>query len=141
MLFPGTDPTPTIEALGKKFGLTEANGKFVNISMGQGQEQMAVAALNKCAKEGGWIMLQNIHLMQDWLPLLERALELIDDFAHDDFRCILTSEPPGALQGPLCLRSTFLQPWRFCPHGKVKLSSWLSCGDSCASWPFPALSL
>merc|ERR1719421_1563489 len=80
VLFPGTDPTPVIEALGRKLGITEANGKFVNISMGQGQETVAINALNKTAKEGGWIMLQNIHLMQGWL---------------------LTSEPPSALYGPL----------------------------------------
>ncbi|CAK9037426.1 unnamed protein product [Durusdinium trenchii] len=53
------------------------------------------------AKEGGWIMLQNIHLMQAWLKDLERALEVIEEFVHDDFRCFLTSEPPGVMQGKL----------------------------------------
>lgn len=101
VLFPGTDPTPTIEHLGRRLGITEANGKLVNISMGQGQEQVAVNALNKSAKEGGWIMLQNIHLMQNWLKTLERGLELVEEFASPDFRCILTSEAPSALQGPL----------------------------------------
>ncbi len=101
MLFPGTDPTPTIEALGRKLNITEANGKFVNISMGQGQEQVAINALNKSAKEGGWVMLQNIHLMQGWLKTLERGLEIVEEIAHVDFRCILTSEPPSALYGPL----------------------------------------
>ncbi len=57
VLFPGTDPTPTIETLGRRLGITEANGKFVNISMGQGQEQVAVNALNKIAKEGGTCLL------------------------------------------------------------------------------------
>ncbi len=46
-------------------------------------------------------MLQNIHLMQGWLKTLERSLELIEEFAAPDFRCILTSEPPSALYGPL----------------------------------------
>merc|ERR1719421_1828970 len=101
VLFPGTDPTPVIEALGRKLGITEANGKFVNISMGQGQETVAINALNKVAKEGGWIMLQNIHLMQGWLKTLERGLEMIEEFAVPEFRCILTSEPPSALYGPL----------------------------------------
>jgi len=101
VLFPGVDPTPTIEALGKKLQITEANGRLVNISMGQGQETIALNALTKSAKEGGWIMLQNIHLMQDWLKQLERALEIIEEFSHDEFRCFLTSEPPGAMQGRL----------------------------------------
>lgn len=46
-------------------------------------------------------MLQNIHLMQAWLKDLERALEVIEEFASDDFRCFLTSEPPGPMQGRL----------------------------------------
>ena len=29
-------------------------------------------------------MLQNIHLMQAWLKDLERALEVIEEFVHDD---------------------------------------------------------
>merc|ERR1719428_2230910 len=101
VLFPGTDPTPTVEALARKLGITEANGRLVNISMGQGQEQVALNALNKGAKDGSWIMLQNIHLMQVWLKQLERCLEIIEEFSSPEFRCILTSEPPSALQGPL----------------------------------------
>jgi hypothetical protein len=29
-------------------------------------------------------MLQNIHLMQAWLKDLERALEVIEEFVHDE---------------------------------------------------------
>lgn len=101
VLFPGTDPTPTIEALGRKLQITEANGRLVNISMGQGQETVALNALVKGAKEGGWVLLQNIHLMQAWLKQLERQLEIIEEFSHAEFRCFLTSEPPGAMQGRL----------------------------------------
>jgi len=101
VLFPGTDPTPTVEAIAKSLGITEANGRLVNISMGQGQEQVALNALNKGAKDGSWIMLQNIHLMQSWLKQLERCLEIVEEFAHPEFRCVLTSEPPSALQGVL----------------------------------------
>jgi dynein heavy chain, axonemal len=36
VLFPGVDPTPQVENIGHKFDITIANGKFVNISMGQG---------------------------------------------------------------------------------------------------------
>mmetsp|Transcript_146756 Transcript_146756/g.471049 ORF Transcript_146756/g.471049 Transcript_146756/m.471049 type:complete len:4209 (+) Transcript_146756:103-12729(+) len=101
VLFPGVDPTSTIEALGRQKGFLESNGKLVNISMGQGQEKVAIDALNKSAQGGGWIMLQNIHLMQDWLKELERGLEIVEEFAHEDFRAFLTSEPPGAMQGRL----------------------------------------
>eukprot|EP00928_Gymnodinium_smaydae_P090374 TRINITY_DN7418_c1_g1_i1.p1 TRINITY_DN7418_c1_g1~~TRINITY_DN7418_c1_g1_i1.p1 ORF type:complete len:1913 (-),score=434.08 TRINITY_DN7418_c1_g1_i1:413-5788(-) len=101
VLFPGTDPTPIVENFARKLGHTEMNGRLVNISMGQGQETVAIQALTRVAKEGGWVMLQNIHLMQAWMTRLERNLELIEEFAHPDFRCVLASEPPSQLQGPL----------------------------------------
>ncbi|CAJ1438602.1 unnamed protein product, partial [Effrenium voratum] len=101
VLFPGVDPTSMIEACAGRLGLGEGNGKLANISMGQGQENVAINAVNKAARDGNWVLLQNIHLMQDWLKQLERVLELIEEFVHQDFRCILTSEPPSVLQGPL----------------------------------------
>ena len=77
-------------------GFTTENTKFVNISMGQGQEALAQAALTRLSTSGGWLMLQNVHLMQSWLPLLERQLEVISDggAAHPDFRCFISAEPP-----------------------------------------------
>ena len=35
VLFPGVDPTNSVERLGESFGCTSDNGKFINISMGQ----------------------------------------------------------------------------------------------------------
>merc|ERR1719183_2230956 len=53
VLFPGTDPTPAVEGMANALGCSDSNGKFVNISMGQGQEQIAISALRKRAEEGG----------------------------------------------------------------------------------------
>jgi len=39
-------------------------------------------------------MLQNCHLMQSWLPKLERLLEIVQENAHPDFRCFVSAEPP-----------------------------------------------
>lgn len=63
--------------------------------MGQGQEKGAEDALARAAKEGHWIMLQNIHLMVEWAKKLEMKLESACLTAHEDFRCFLSSEPPG----------------------------------------------
>jgi dynein heavy chain len=97
VLFPGVDPTPVVENMAKRLGI-EADGnagkRFINISMGQGQEQIALNALSAAAKDGGWVMLQNVHLMQTWLKSLERTLESLEHNSHPDFRCILSSEPP-----------------------------------------------
>ena len=62
--------------------------------MGQGQEKPAEAVVETFAKNGGWVMLQNCHLMQSWVPKLERLLEVVQENAHPDFRCFFSAEPP-----------------------------------------------
>jgi dynein heavy chain len=94
VLFPGVDPGEDIERLGNKLGFTEANGRYVSISMGQGQEKNAENVLDRFTREGGWAFLQNVHLMQSWLPILERKLEIAAEDGHEDFRCFVTAEPP-----------------------------------------------
>jgi len=49
VLFPGVDPTPDVELVGAKYGKTSEEKTFTNISMGQGQEQIAMNALKDCA--------------------------------------------------------------------------------------------
>jgi dynein heavy chain, axonemal len=69
-------------------------GTFKNISMGQGQEKPAEKVVETYAKSGGWVMLQNCHLMQSWVPALERLLEIVSENAHPTFRCFISAEPP-----------------------------------------------
>jgi dynein heavy chain len=94
VLFPGVDPTPDVERLGNELGFTADKGNYINISMGQGQEQTAEQSLDNFAKNGGWVFLQNVHLMSSWLPSLERKLEICAEMGHDDFRCFISAEPP-----------------------------------------------
>jgi dynein heavy chain len=46
------------------------------------------------AKAGGWVLLQNVHLMQSWLVHLERKLDALADVADVKFRCFISAEPP-----------------------------------------------
>lgn len=95
VLFPGTDPTPDVERIGAVSNKLMVDGTLVNISMGQGQEEIAIRALKDCGKNGKWIMIQNTHLMIDWMKIFERELEMvIEDNCHEDFRCFISSEPP-----------------------------------------------
>lgn len=94
VLFPGVDPTPWVEELGASLNITMANGQLANISMGQGQERPAEATLERMAKAGGWVLLQNVHLMQSWLVTLERKLEALTETADIRFRCFISAEPP-----------------------------------------------
>ncbi|CAM9857395.1 unnamed protein product, partial [Ectocarpus fasciculatus] len=62
--------------------------------MGQGQEKPAEGVVERFARDGGWVLLQNCHLMQSWVPSLERLLEIVQQGAHDTFRCFISAEPP-----------------------------------------------
>ena len=95
VLFPGIDPTKDVEELGAKMNKSIAAGTFINIPMGQGQEDRANKMLEECAQEGKWIMLQNLHLMQKWIKRFENDLERVSQTAHPDFRCFISSEPPA----------------------------------------------
>jgi dynein heavy chain len=56
VLFPGVDPTPEVELVGADNGKTIADGSFINISMGQGQEDYAIKTLKEAGKAGNWCM-------------------------------------------------------------------------------------
>jgi dynein heavy chain len=56
VLFPGVDPTPDVEFIGKMNKKIINDGTFINISMGQGQEENAIKALKDAGKAGNWVM-------------------------------------------------------------------------------------
>jgi dynein heavy chain len=39
------------------------------------------------------VFLDNLHLMQAWIPRLERKLETASESAHPNFRCFFSAEP------------------------------------------------
>eukprot|EP00879_Flechtneria_rotunda_P021343 GHRR01022494.1.p1 GENE.GHRR01022494.1~~GHRR01022494.1.p1 ORF type:complete len:925 (+),score=321.59 GHRR01022494.1:1101-3875(+) len=93
ILFPGYSPSKEIEQYAAKVGKTVEAGNLTLISMGQGQEGPAEAVLDKYICEGGWVFLDNVHLMQGWIPRLERKLEVAAETAHPGFRCFFSAEP------------------------------------------------
>ncbi|CAK8694647.1 unnamed protein product [Clavelina lepadiformis] len=93
ILSPGVDPLKDVEKLGKKLGFTLDNKKFHNVSLGQGQEVVAEAALDVAAEQGHWVVLQNIHLVAKWLMTLQNKLEKHSVGSHNDFRVFMSAEP------------------------------------------------
>ncbi|KAF1569339.1 UNVERIFIED_CONTAM: Dynein heavy chain 9, axonemal, partial [Eudyptes robustus] len=93
ILSPGVDPLKDVEKQGKKLGYTFNNRNFHNVSLGQGQEVVAEQALDLAAKEGHWVILQNIHLVAKWLSSLEKKLEQHSEGSHKDFRVFISAEP------------------------------------------------
>ena len=92
VLLPGVYPTAWVEEYGTRMGCTAVVGKFLNLSMGQGQEKTAEQAIKKMNSAGGWVFLQNIHLMTAWMPKLVEILDTLEP--HDGFRMFLSTEAP-----------------------------------------------
>ncbi|KAL9650835.1 hypothetical protein ABK040_001885 [Willaertia magna] len=75
ILSPGVDPLKAVEKLGEKLGFSGTNHKFKNVSLGEGQTLVAEYALENAFSNGGWVMLNNLHLTPEWLPALEKKLD------------------------------------------------------------------
>ncbi|XP_041830036.1 dynein heavy chain 9, axonemal-like isoform X1 [Melanotaenia boesemani] len=99
ILSPGVDPLKDVEKHGKKLGYTFDNNNFHNVSLGQGQEVIAEQALHLAAKNGHWVILQNIHLVARWLGTLEKLLEQHAAGSHDSFRVFVSAEPSSTREG------------------------------------------
>lgn len=88
-----------VEDLGRRLNFTSDNQNFHNVSLGQGQETVAEQAMDIAAKNGHWVVLQNIHLVKKWLPLLEKKLEVAAEGSHSDYRMFMSAEPASTPAG------------------------------------------
>uniref|UniRef100_A0A1B0CJW6 Cytoplasmic dynein 2 heavy chain 1 n=1 Tax=Lutzomyia longipalpis TaxID=7200 RepID=A0A1B0CJW6_LUTLO len=83
----GTDPSKDLSGY-----VTEKMSpeKFIEISMGKGQEQSSLQAVRRAAESGSWVCLKNIHLLPKWIKSLETELAALSP--HKDFRLWLICE-------------------------------------------------
>ncbi|XP_074539499.1 dynein axonemal heavy chain 11 isoform X2 [Halichoeres trimaculatus] len=93
ILSPGVDPLKDVEKLGLKLGFSIDQGSLHNVSLGQGQEEVAERILKDASKLGHWVILQNVHLVARWLPSLDALLETEVVDSHPTFRVFITGEP------------------------------------------------
>ncbi|KAM9801492.1 cytoplasmic dynein 2 heavy chain 1 [Neosynchiropus ocellatus] len=103
IISPGADPSQELAELAAE---TVGSDQYHEISMGQGQADVALAALRECARDGDWLCLKNLHLVTAWLPVLEKELNVLHP--KTGFRLWLTAEvhprfPPILLQSSLKL--------------------------------------
>jgi len=66
--------------------------------MGENMEKIAISKIEEAKSNGTSVMLENIHLMVDWLPELTKVLEDISSgssssFINNKFRLFLTTDP------------------------------------------------
>ncbi|KAJ8318719.1 LOW QUALITY PROTEIN: hypothetical protein KUTeg_003810 [Tegillarca granosa] len=98
ILSPGVDPLKDVEKHGKKLGFTVDAQNFHNISLGQGQEIVAEQAMDLSAKEGHWVILQNVHLVAKWLSTLEKKIEQYSEESHEAYRVFISAEPAASAE-------------------------------------------
>lgn len=94
MLSPGSDPVYDLLQLADQEGF----GKRLKIvSLGQRQGPIAEAAVAEAVDQGGWVLLQNCHLAESWLPSLEHlCANITPDRTHPTFRLWLTTAVTAA---------------------------------------------
>ena len=57
----------------KKVG-TNSSIKLLYFSLGKGLEEMVNEGIAKAAQSGDWVILENLHLADDWLPSFEEKM-------------------------------------------------------------------
>jgi dynein heavy chain len=90
VLSPGSDPISAFKRLAEEMNMTK---KLESISLGQGMGSRAAHFIEDAKIRGGWVLLQNCHLAESWMPDMEKLVEEFDDSIHRDFRLWLTSMP------------------------------------------------
>ncbi|KAG8225247.1 hypothetical protein J437_LFUL008784 [Ladona fulva] len=102
ILSPGSDPTADLAKLAERWG--SGGSRFKYLSLGQGQESAALSYLELAIARGQWLMLQNCHLLLNFMQDLEKKLDLIAK-PHPDFRLWLTTDPSPAFPISILQRS------------------------------------
>ncbi|XP_068612804.1 cytoplasmic dynein 2 heavy chain 1 isoform X2 [Brachionichthys hirsutus] len=87
IISPGADPSQELAELAAE---TVGRDNYHEISMGQGQADVALTTLRECSRNGDWLCLKNLHLVTTWLPLLEKELNVLHP--KPGFRLWLTAE-------------------------------------------------
>lgn len=89
LLSVGADPTDAIETLARRKKLPSPTV----ISLGEGQEPVAIKALTMAAQSGTWVLLQNCELGIPLMMQLEELLNRLRENLNPGFRLFITALP------------------------------------------------
>jgi dynein heavy chain len=93
ILSPGADVVADLDVMAVEYGMVPGSS-YHNISMGQGQDIIAMERLEMAHRSGHWVILNNVHLMPRWLLELEKKLdEYAQEGSDEKFRLFLSSDP------------------------------------------------
>jgi len=97
ILSPGANVMGDLDSLAMKYGFIPGE-TYHNVSMGQGQDVVAMRNLEMAHRQGHWVVLNNVHLMPRWLIELEKKM---DEFAlegsNKKFRLFLSSDAANSI--------------------------------------------
>ncbi|CAH8626063.1 unnamed protein product [Dicrocoelium dendriticum] len=134
LISPGADPSQElVEAAAMRFASkTNTVSRYRQVTMGQGQADLALDELHAAAEVGDWLCLKNLHLVIGWLPTLEKEINQLlltsgdnrinssseipgtgRTRVHQDFRLWLTAEPHPGFPSTLlksCLKVAYEAP-------------------------------
>merc|ERR1711988_385802 len=88
LLSAGADPTDSVESLARR-----KKRENMCVSMGEGQEPVAMRAINTAVVNGSWVLLQNCHLGLEFMEGIEELIKRIQETCSPDFRLFITTEP------------------------------------------------
>jgi dynein heavy chain len=98
----GADPTEAIENLARKRKLPNP----AVISMGEGQEPVAIKAMQAGSASGTWVLLQNCELGLELMAGMEELLEKLREGMDPNFRLFITALPDKSFPLGLLQMST-----------------------------------
>lgn len=101
----GFDPTEEVKKL------AEENGREVmRVSLGQGQTQKTLAAIEIAQRKGEWIFLQNLHLVPDFMKTLEQVISNLSSSSEKEvlptFRLWLSALPSKDILPSVLMNTT-----------------------------------
>ncbi|KAL7445854.1 hypothetical protein ACHAXM_010428 [Skeletonema potamos] len=133
ILSPGANVVADLDKKATENGLHKGVS-YHNVSMGQGQDVVAMACLETAHRNGHWVILNNVHLMPKWLVELEKKLdEYAAEGSHEKFRVFLTSDPSNTIpigilnrcikltnEPPAGLKANLKRAWCFFPKDYIE---------------------
>jgi dynein heavy chain len=133
ILSPGANVVADLDQMATKYGFVKGES-YHNVSMGQGQDIIAMGYLETAHRNGHWVILNNVHLMPKWLIELEKKLdEYAMEGSHEKFRVFLTSDPNNQIpigilnrcikltnEPPAGLKANLKRAWCFFPKEQIE---------------------
>jgi len=67
--------------------------QLLNISLGAGQDVEATRMFNTARNTGDWVLFQNTHVFESWMPSLVKLIDSLQDTeVHMDFRLFISTK-------------------------------------------------